>query len=343
MSVFKRPGSPFFYCEFVVARRRISRSTGCTSARDAKQFERTLKAQVRADSRRQPVAPSLTLDQACARYWTEHGRHLRWAHEVERHLKTICTVIARDLPLSDLSNKDVTDLIAARRADGVMPGTVNRTTAVLQALHRRAAGQWDVSVRAIDWRRHKLAEPKERVRWLTAEEATRLLEALPAHVELVVRFLLLTGLRKAEGFDLTWDRVHLDRMTIEVVAKGGIRREFAISPAAAVVLQQCPRGSRHVFDLTNARKHFDAGCKAAGITDFRWHDLRHTFATWLRQGGAALEVVSRALGHSGIAVTQRYAHVDQAEVRAALHQLPSLGTSTDKVAVFKPRKRRYNL
>lgn len=345
MSVFKRKGSPFFYCEFVIAGRRVSRSTGCTSAREARSFERALKKQERAKIRRGTIEPALTVEQACARYWTQHGCHLseRWALEVERHLKTITAVIDRDLPIADLGNKDVDRLITTRRADGVANGTINRTLAVLKGLHRRAARKWDISVRIIDWPDMMLKEPKERVRWLTPETATAFLAAFPPETELLVRFLLLTGLRRGEVFGLTWDRVHLDRMAVEVIAKGGIRREVAIEAEAALILQQCPRGSRYVFDTTNWRRRFQAALKASGITDFRWHDLRHTHATWMRQRGASIEVVSKSLGHSSIAVTMRYAHVDQSEVREALRALPSIGTSNEGVTVFKPRKKKYNL
>lgn len=335
MSVFKRPGSPYFQCEFVFRGRRIVRSTRTKTRREAQAFERRLRDQVAREAKDQPITPALTLDQACGKYWLQHGHRLRWAPEVERHLRLICQHIDRDLPLAQLGPRHVTLLVEARQAQGAGPAGVNRTLAVLQGVHRRASRKWEEPVRAIAWADFKLREPKERVRWITPEEAQRLLAELPAHIASIVRFILLTGLRRNEAFQLTWDRVHFERMEVVVIAKGGHKHAIALSPEAVTVLHEVPRQGRYVFDTTNWRRHFTAGLKAAGIADFTWHDLRHTFATWMGEH-AAIEVVSRQLGHSSLGVTMKYRHVNQGEVRAALQRLPALGTSS---AVVVPLKR----
>ncbi len=335
MSIFKRPGSPFYQCEFVYRKHRVVRSTGETQAREARAFERQLRDKVARESREVPIARSLTLDQACAKYYIQHGKHLRWHSEVERHLTLICKHIDKDLPLASLGPKEVTGLVVARQNEGAGPAGVNRTLAVLQGVHRRAARKWEETVRVIAWSDFKLKEPRERVRWITQAEALRLLVALPPHIELVVRFLLLTGVRKLEAFLLTWDRVHFDRMEVQILAKGGHKRAVALSPDAMLVLHQAPRVGRYVFDTTNARRHFDKALKVAGITDFHWHDLRHTHASWLGHGGAALEVISRSLGHSGIAVTMKYRHVMQVEVREALQRLPALSANSNVLIPLK--------
>ncbi len=86
-----------------------------------------------------------------------------------------------------------------------------------------------------------------------------------------------------------------------------------------------------MFDKTNARRAWDAALKKAKIENFRWHDLRHTHATWLRQQGAPVEVVQRSMGHADIATTMRYAHVADTELVEALHKLPQLSTSKNHV------------
>lgn len=67
----------------------------------------------------------------------------------------------------------------------------------------------------------------------------------------------------------------------------------------------------------------------------RWHDMRHTLATWLGQGGAPLEVIRDQLGHSSISVTQKYRHVVAGEVRDALQKLPALAPAGTKVVRLK--------
>jgi len=336
MSVFKREGSPYYQTEFVYRGRRVVRSTGTSSRREAETFERDLRDKVASEAKSPKIVSTLTLDRACAKYWIEHGRRLRWARDVERNLKYIVTFIERDLPLSELSNKHVAQLAHARLEQGAGPAAVNRTVVVLQGVHNRAAGKWEEPVKVIAWKGHKLKE-QGRVRWVTVEEAMQLLDALPPHIRAIVHFLLLTGVRQREAFELTWDRVHLEKGIVEITAKGGVKRDIVLEAETFTLLQQLPRNGRYVFDTTNWRKHFDAAKKTAGITNFRWHDLRHTHATWLRQAGVPLEVVSRSLGHSGIAVTQKYAHVAQHEVRAALQKLPALSPNIGNVVILKAR------
>jgi integrase len=105
------------------------------------------------------------------------------------------------------------------------------------------------------------------------------------------------------------------------------------------LLGRVERRGRYVFDQRGQRRAFDLAKKKVGLEDFRWHDLRHTHATWLRQSGAPLEVVQRSLGHADLAMTQRYAHVDDSELQDALRKLPSLGGITPKIVSIKSRKR----
>ncbi len=334
MSVFKRKDSPYYQAEFIFRGRRVSRSTRTTSRREAEAFERKLRDEIAREVKEVAAAPFLSLDTACGRYWLEHGSRLRWARDVERNLRYVVNLLDRDMPFAELSNRHVAALIEARRLQGAGIPAINRTLSVLQGVHSRAASRWEAPVKVIAWRDFKVKE-RGRVRWLTEAEAGRLLAALPNHIAQLVRFLLLTGMRQREAFELTWDRVAFDRGAVFIVAKGGKRREVALSPDAILLLHQQPQTGRYVFDKTNWRKHFEKAQVTAGISDFRWHDLRHTHATWLRQKGVALEVVSQSLGHSGIAVTQKYAHVAQHEVREALQKLPSLSPNGGSVVPLR--------
>jgi integrase len=124
---------------------------------------------------------------------------------------------------------------------------------------------------------------------------------------------------------------------------GGKTHTVWLSEQAMDVLSRCEHQSRYVFSKRNKRRAFDQGMKKAGISDFCWHDLRHTHATWLRQAGAALEVVQRSLGHADITTTQRYAHVADSELQEALRSVPSIGTSTAKIVRIKPLKNKQGI
>jgi site-specific recombinase XerD len=334
MSLFKRPGSPFYYTEFVVQGRRIVRSTRATSRREAEQFERTFREQVAKEVKEAPATPSLTVDQACGKYWLEHGRRLRDARNIERWLRYIVCYLDRTLPLKDVGTRHVTQFVIDMRAAGIGEIAINRTVTCLQGVHNRAAKKWEEPVKVIDWREQKTKE-RPRVRWINQKEAQLFLSLLPEHIRRVVLFLLLVGIRRNEAFGLTWEGVNFSTATITVRVKGGHLRDVAICPEAVLVLHDCPHRGRYVFDTTNWRKHFERARDQSGIQNFRWHDLRHTFATWLGASGAPLEVVRDQLGHSSVSVTQKYRHVNQQEVRAALQRLPTLGTNSSSVVPFK--------
>lgn len=340
MYLYKRDASPYWWTEFTVQGRRIRRSTEAASRRDAETIARRLRdeavAAAKAAPKGRPVEV-LTLDKACGRYWIEHGRRLKDARNEKRNLKYIVLVIGADLPLSDVSNRHVNALVKRRVEMGAGPAGVNRTISTLKTMLNRAAKLWEEPVRAISWSAHKMAEPRERVRYLTPDECRRLLDCLePApHIGRVVHFLLMTGLRRSEAFNATWDKLDEKHALLTVKVKGGHWREVPLTPDAMQLLRDTPREGLYIFDTTNWRKHFDAALKAADIEDFHWHDLRHTFATLLGKSGAPLEVVSKALGHSSVTVTMKYRHVLHDEVRAAMHQTPTLRPHIGNVIPLK--------
>jgi integrase len=213
---------------------------------------------------------------------------------------------------------DCAALVEDLRNEGMGEVSINRCLSVLRGAHRRAGARWGCPSHLIDWRDLRTREAKERVVWATREEAVALVGHCPDHIALIVEWSLYTGLRKRETLSLMRTDFDPARGSVEVIVKGGSKRIVQLSQAALDVLARAPiLASGRMFDRTNLRKHFIAACAKAGLKDFHFHDLRHTFATWLRQGGAPLEVVSRALGHSSIHVTQKYAHVDDKEVRQA--------------------------
>jgi len=343
MSLYKRPNSPYWWTEIRINGRRARRSTGTASRREAELFERRLRDTLAAEARSQPktsAAPVLTLDHAAGRYWIEHGRRLKAHRDEQRNLRYIVATLGKDVPLSELSSRHVNALVKARLDMGAGPAGVNRTVSTLKTMMNWAAKRWEEPVRAIAWTDHKQKEPKERVRWITPEEAQRLLNRLEEtapHIASVVTFLLLTGLRRDEAFSATWDRLDMDKAILTARVKGGHDREVPLSADAMAVVRDLPRLSRYIFDTTNWRKHFARALTEAAIENFRWHDLRHTYATWLGRAGAPIEVVSKALGHSSVTVTMKYRHVLHSEVRDAMQKLPTLGTHTGNIVSLKRR------
>ncbi len=333
MAVFKRKDSPFYYTEFEVAGRRIYRSTKTTVEREARAEERRLKQEAREQARKAPAAAGLTLNEGFERYWQEHGKKLSptWASEVNRYAAAILGRVNPDMLIEELTDAEVNDFVQARVAEGGGTYAINRALAVWRGMHSRARKKWKQRTHVIDWTDFMNAESK-RVRWLTPEEATRLLGALPPPLALAVEWSLYTGCREAETFSLMWGNVHMDRNHALVEAKGGREHTVWLSEQALDVLARTSgRRLGYVFDGTNRRRAFERGLEQAGIADFCWHDLRHTHATWLRQSGAALEIVQRSLGHAAISTTERYAHVADPELREALRRLPEIAPAGRKI------------
>lgn len=347
MSLFQRPNSPYWYTEVQVRGRRVVRSTGTASRRAAEAYERRLKEELKREALRvgpnekqqaRHAAVDYTVDQMMGRYWLDHGCKLRWADAVAMYAKRIVETLGT-IRVSDLDDVAVDRLVRTLEERGQGKVGTNRMISVLRAAHRMAMKRWGCQVRHIDWLVFRNKEPKARVRWITREEATTLIGVLPPHIALIVEFALYTGLRKAEIRSLKWENVNLSKAEVSVQVKGGHWRTVPLSDAALSVIARAPREWAEVFDAKNLRKEFEAGVVRAGISNFHFHDLRHTFATWNRRNGTALEIVQRALGHSSIQVTQKYAHVDDSEVRAASNTISAI--TPENVVRLDSRRRQF--
>ena len=341
MSVFKRPGSPYYYAEFQIKGHRFCRSTRKRTEREAKVEERLLRKQEEAKIAAGRPTSALTIDQGFGRYWLEHGSKLSpvWASEVERYIAGILARIDKDMRIEDLTDAEVNDYVQAHAAEGGGNYALNRSLSIWRSMHKMARKKWKQPTQEIDWTDF-LNDESRRVRHISIDEAQQLVDNAPPRTGLAIEWSLYTATRKFETFGLVWDDVHLDKGFALVTAKGGRRHTVWLSEQAMDVLARCERRGRYVFDRRNARRAFETAVKKAGLSDFRWHDLRHTAATWARQAGTPVEVVQRMLGHADIETTMRYAHVADAEVQEAMRRIPRLGANSAKIVRLMPLNKR---
>lgn len=169
-------------------------------------------------------------------------------------------------------------------------------------------------------------------RFLTSEETARLHEAVQrsANTQLkhIVALLLMFGCRKRELLDAKWEHFDLARRNWRIpMSKTGKARNVPISGRALEILQKLRRwkGCPYVLPNPNTREPFgnlhccwDTARKRAGLPDVRIHDLRHTFASNLVNAGQPIYVVGTLLGHTQVKTTQRYAHLSNATLFAAV-------------------------
>lgn len=231
--------------------------------------------------------------------------------------------------VGDITRRDVSDYINKRLDDGLCNGTVNLEISTLSSAFRFAQRHWGWPI-INPVSGQYLRGDEGRLRWLDKEEKSRLLQAvhqsrarisLPEFVQLAIN----TGCRKNELLGLSWRNVDFAASIIIIEgknSKNGRRRiipmnqgaRHALESRLAHVRKYCP-GSPWVFAKRNGErlKHIDGQfkhcIKKAGIEDFRIHDLRHTFASWLVTNDVPLYHVKELLGHSTIKMTERYAHL----------------------------------
>jgi integrase/recombinase XerD len=143
-----------------------------------------------------------------------------------------------------------------------------------------------------------------------------------------------TGLRSAELLTLKWSQVDLDRRELRLEETKSKRpRIVPLSDRAVAIFVATRYLDRGPFVFTNpvtGRPYrnlcgsFHAACRRAGIADFRFHDLRHTFASWAVQNGMDLYRLSRILGHSTLQMTTRYAHLATDQLHEAVRSMATL-------------------
>jgi integrase len=139
---------------------------------------------------------------------------------------------------------------------------------------------------------------------------------------------LTTGMRRGEILGLKWDYVRLEsRFIILPITKNNTSRVVPINDTLHRILSEMPQKSGYVFGNGNGGhvgdiKHsFTSACKRAGITDFRFHDLRHTYASHLAMRGVHIRALQELLGHKTLIMTQRYSHPAPEQLQNAVKPL----------------------
>jgi len=285
------------------------------------------QAQALADIRRAELwqgrllkaKPKKTFKEACARWLVERGHKKSISEDKDK-----VAYFQAKLGDRQLSNITRDDIEAALPQD-VKPATRNRYRAFIRAVLRACEREWDWLDRAPVLRTE--AEPKRRVAFLTREQAEVFLASLPDKYQTPVRFALLTGLRRSNVFGLTWDKVDLQRGMVIVEAdeaKAGQKILVPLNKQAREMLEALPgpREGRVWGDIPRVWCNtWKASCKRAGVPWLRFHDLRHTWASWHAMAGTPLSVLQELGGWHSPQMVQRYAHLSPEHLAAAAERV----------------------
>lgn len=226
--------------------------------------------------------------------------------------------------LDEIDGDTVWSVIQGEMKQGKKIATVNRHLALMRAILRMARDEWQWIDKMPKIR--LLPGEVERDRWLTRDEADRLIAACAPHLAALARFALATGCRAREIAGLEWNRVDLDRHTAWLnQTKNGTPRGVPLNQDAVKVLEEqvgkhpqycfTYRGQFIKWELTNTGWH--KALKRAGMTDLRFHDLRHTWASWHRQAGTSCDELKDLGGWKSRQMVDRYAKYSTEHLAAA--------------------------
>jgi integrase len=343
--LYLRQDSAIWWADYVDEHgRRTRRSTG---TKDQAEAERTLKfwRKTAEHVRRVGSEPIRPIEDLLLAYLTGPSKAKR-SHETDLHRSKSLLRHLSGRDLRELSPKNITAYKTARRDEGATDSTTNRELALLSHAINWACLELEWSI-PNPVKGRLTMEPEGRVRWITPEEAERLITAAMNARKLVglddfIVVALHTGMRKEELMGLEWTRVDLTTRTIQLEArhtKAGKRRRIPLSERArdALLRRWAVRGSSPwVFcwptgeRWKDIRGGFEKACQDAGIEDFHIHDLRHTCASWLVQEGASIYEVKDLLGHSSVEMTSKYAHLAPETLRSTVSRLDQLGEHDER-------------
>jgi site-specific recombinase XerD len=246
---------------------------------------------------------------------------------------------------------------------GWAPSTVNHHRSLLSLTYRLAIRNGKATSNPARATQHR-KEDNDRVRYLSSDEEKRLRGVLiaswPEHLP-ELDLALHTGMRRSEMYGLDWQDVHVGRRFLHIKrGKNGEGRYVRLNSVAVKALaklqERCDGTGAVIRNLAGTpllapRHWFPDAVKEAGIDNFHWHDLRHTFASRLTMAGVGIRAVQEALGHKSIAMTVRYSHLAPdfmadaverlvpAEAEASTTEAPiatDTRTDTDALASLEP-------
>ena len=328
MSLYKRKDSSVWWVKLHHSGKIIQRSTGTTDKAKAQEYHDRLKASL-WEQERLGTKPRYSWQQAAVR-WLEETSHKATHKEAKAKLYWLDFILG-DLMLDEIT-LDVIARIREARLKEASKSTANRYLATVRAVLIRARDDWEWVEKVPKVKLFK--EPEGRIRFITPEQVQALLRELPAHQRDFVLFALLTGLRQANVVKLEWPQVNLELGHMWVNAAQSKNRKPISVPlnreALAVLQRQLGKHPARVFTyagrpIANANTlAWRNALKRAGIEDFRWHDLRHTWASWHRMQGTPTHELQQLGGWKTGAMVERYAHQSPDHLANAAARLDSV-------------------
>jgi len=241
--------------------------------------------------------------------------------------------------LHEITTLDV-EKFKIERMNIVGKNSVNKNLGCLRAIFNKAI-EWKLleGVNPVHNKQFFKLENR-RLRYLNKNEIKRLLSCCKGHLKDIVEFTINTGMRQGEVFGLKWENVDFNTGLIHIlITKSGEKREIPMNESVKTVLARVrkPCGAVYVFSsinnkpFNNIKRSFRTALNKAGIMNFRFHDLRHTFASHLVMSGVDLLTVKELLGHKKMEMTLRYSHLSGEHKMKAVQILDGITGEGEKL------------
>jgi integrase len=225
----------------------------------------------------------------------------------------------------------------------IQPATLNRELSLLKHLFTKAI-EWGKCKENPAKKVKKLKGEVKRVRFLMPDEVQMLLSNCPECLNPIVTVAVHTGMRKGEIFGLKWPQINFEQGLITLHdTKNGERRDIPMDETVKTILKEIERKGDHVFcneegeNFVRLQRSFEGALKKSGIEDFRFHDLRHTFASNLVMAGEDLNTVRELLGHKDLTMTLRYAHLSPNHKTRAVNVLDRIMSQNPPQSVISQK------
>lgn len=344
MSLYKRGNSEVWWVGFTVDGVRVQRSSGTADRKKAQEFHDRLKAemwnQAKLGARPDPTWNDISMRWLKEREtWSNYRQYVTRIRGLHQYLggKRLSDITPDLIDKIKLALKS--EVIDKKGKKTRTPGTVNQYLSLISGVFHYALER-ELIDRIPKIR--KLPTPSRRIRWITPQEVEAICHYLPEYAVDMVWFSLATGLRKTNVVRLRWDQIDMQRKIIWYAPEEVKNREALMVPlnqdALAIIRKRIGTHDTYVFTRDGEvmadvpRKSFEKARKLAGIKDFRWHDLRHTWASWHINAGTNPLELQELGGWKNAAMLRRYAHFAKDKLHEAAGRIVTPATTLQIVS-----------
>lgn len=355
MSVYQRPDSPWWWCEFTIDGQRFRRSTGETTRGKAEKIERRFRREAREEL--ENVARSgVTLGRVLGYFWEHYGQYDADSATTFGRLERLEDLLGAETLVESLDDATMISYVLRRRAiptpRGTLPApaTVNRDVELLRRVLHRTRKGLRYAMPDIDWGELRQEEPEERLVEFTEAERRALFAALREDAAALFEHYFMTGVRASMAIGLLKTDIDWGAETVRFIGKGDRETVLPLTPqlralyarqlegnatdhvftyiaqrtrAAAQKGRQTVKGRRYPYTLSQVRALWRRAIEKAvdecpTLANRRVHDIRHDFGTKFYRANKDIRATQRALGHRDSRSTERYAHTMPDDLRDAM-------------------------